>query len=128
MKEITTTIYEAFDGTKFNEESDCHNYEFANSGVEAWDSKMEPLDYLSLFRIYYVYVPTKESIEILIDMCCDFIDEVVFGGMHDPGLYLYGENAQQFISFSDTINNLHKQECDLIRIRQTLLNDNKQSQ
>ena len=119
MTEEVTTKYRANDGTLFDDDIDCHNYEIAQSGLEMWSSSMEKLNYLSSALTLYAYCPTMESIEVFKEIC-DFYSSTL-GNITTPGLYIYDEDSERFVLMSDVIKDLDKRANDLRKIRQYIL-------
>lgn len=119
MREEITTKYRANDGTLFDDEIDCYNYEIEQSGLEMWNYSMDKLDYLSSAHTLYAYCPTMESIEVFKEIC-DFYSET-FANITNPGLYIYDEDSERFVQMSDVIKDLDKRANDLRQIRQYIL-------
>lgn len=116
MKEIITYTYEAFDGTIFEDEDECREYEIAEkvktSSLTMLDFEWKVLDNkreTSFEEAYAIIVNKQEDI--------DFIKEIAKEqGYNSPwtsswrkpanceeklGVYVYDENTERWVNFDD---------------------------
>lgn len=94
-KEIFTTVtfYEAFDGTEFDDEYDCEEYEYIEKlkRLKKWDVYLNETS--DLDDTIFVYLPDEVTMQYFKD-CCKF-DGMSCEGIHkeSKGVYMWmGDN------------------------------------
>ena len=109
---IEKIVYIANDGTQFDKESDCLNYEFKqtieNFTVKIWDEDKNPLDfnnYLSLEKIWYIKIEHPEQAKILDELHEQAGLYTPFNGDYKRnliGLWWYSDN-EEFINLTELV-------------------------
>ena len=119
MREIT--IWEADDGTKFDDEYECAKYEFAQQ-VEKYRkcfgllgsqyNLLDPAEPGSYEDAYFIYLPNSESAKILRNLYCN--DSVISVNVPDflndwnvdAGLWVYDDNDDNWYHLGEKIAEL----------------------
>lgn len=118
MKEVT--YWEADDGTQFEYEDECREYEWKQKVEENEDrfflldsgkDKLDPYDTASYDDTYFIYIPNKSSAKVLYDIWDSDITGVYppdFLSNYDltPGLWAFDDTCDEWFHLGERIAEL----------------------
>lgn len=119
MREIT--IWEADDGTKFDDEYECAEYEFAQQVKKhrkcfgllgSQYNLLDPAKPESYEDAYFIYLPNSESAKILRNLYCNnsvlsvYVPDFLNDWNVDAGLWAYDDNDNNWYHLGNKIAEL----------------------
>lgn len=124
MREVS--YWEADDGTRFEYEDECREYEWKQrieevknrfSLLDIGKDKLDPCDTTIYDEVYFIYVPNRSSAKVLYDIWDDDITGVYppsFLSNYDltPGLWAFDETCDEWYHLGERIADLQDMAND----------------
>lgn len=111
----TITIYVAEDGTKFDDERECIDYEDKMSIQKIYDSGMRFYDYkfkqiekeniINSKDIVYIYIPSEEAYYLLVSALDKYLFEINITYISN-GYYYYNSTTEDYESLEENLKHL----------------------
>lgn len=116
------TIYVAEDGSKFDFEEDCYDYEYGKI-LEDLEGKIITLDSegnptKDVNKVYYMYVADEESLNKYNTLCEDRLGYLSHPA--SPGFWSYDGTSDCYYNLDNDIKSLSTQLDELIKMKQRL--------
>lgn len=126
MREIKSTIYEAFDGTRFLNEFECACYEYEKTDEQLifFDANMQVIGLDLLSSAFYIFVNSEEAWNTLkkisdLENCYSPTDcEKIFGLWCYDNTYKFTDN--DWVHIDTQINYLNKEIQKLKKFKNEL--------
>ena len=121
-------LYKAKDGTIFDDERECENYENTLESQELkdslfwWNSEREPIPVSKdVDNLYYFYIKSEEALEYMEEICrinyWSTYDELDVGGM-----YYWNSLSESFYNITEQIDRLNDEISELQKMRYVMWN------
>lgn len=111
----TITIYVAEDGTKFNDERECIDYEdkmliqkVYDSGIRFYDYEFKRIGKVNFNKskyIVYIYIPNKKACDLLISASDKYLLDINITYTNN-GYYYYNPVTEDYESLEENIKHL----------------------